>query len=157
MKRTDISEIFPDATKEQIDKLLGINGNDINSAKGELDTLKGQLSTAQAELQQLKENGGQPDALKEAQKAITSLQAELTSMKQKEALRTMREKVSEDKKIPAALLTGETEDDCAKQADAILAFAATKDYPIVPDAGEAHGGKGPSTRDKFAAWAEKNL
>ena len=29
MKRTDITELFPDATKEQIDKLLDLNGADI--------------------------------------------------------------------------------------------------------------------------------
>lgn len=157
MKRTDISEIFPDATKDQIDKLMGLNGADINSAKGELDTLKGQLSTAQDELKKLKENGGQPDVLKEAKEAITKLQAELDGMKQQEALRTMREKVSTEKKVPATLLTGETEEDCAKQADAILSFAASTGYPIVPDGGEAHGGKGPTTRDKFAEWAKDNL
>lgn len=157
MKRTDISEIFPEATKEQIDKLMGLNGADINNAKGELDTLKTQLSTAQAELQQLKENGGQPDVLKEAQKAISALQTELNGMKQAEALRTMREKVSTDKKVPANLLTGETEDDCVKQADAILAFAASRGYPMVPDGGEPHGSPAPKTRDKFAEWVKDNL
>ena len=32
MKRTDITELFPDATKEQIDKLLDLNGADIAKA-----------------------------------------------------------------------------------------------------------------------------
>ena len=49
MKRTDITELFPDATAEQVDKLMGLNGADINKAKGELDTIRGQLTAAQEE------------------------------------------------------------------------------------------------------------
>ena len=40
MKRTDITELFPDATAEQIDKLMDLNGQDINKAKGELDAIR---------------------------------------------------------------------------------------------------------------------
>ncbi len=159
MKREQISEIFPNATKEQIDKLMGINGTDINSAKGDLDGLKGQLATAQAELAKLKEASDSPkDALREASAAIKALQSELDSMKKTEALRTMREKVSAAKKIPASLLTGETEDACSAQADAILAFAKTAPgYPHLPDGGEPGGAPKPATRDKFADWAKENL
>lgn len=159
MKREQISEIIPDATKEQIDKIMGLNGSDINSAKGDLDGLKGQLATAQAELAKLKEaSDGPKDALREASAAIKALQSELDSMKKAEALRTMREKVSTDKKIPASLLTGETEEACSAQADAILAFAKTAPgYPHLPDGGEPGGAPKPATRDKFADWAKENL
>jgi hypothetical protein len=44
MKRTDITALFPDATPDQIDKLMDLNGGDINRAKGELDGLKTQLT-----------------------------------------------------------------------------------------------------------------
>ena len=159
MKREQISEIFPDATKEQIDKLMGINGTDINSAKGDLDGLKGQLATAQAELAKLKEaSSGPADALKEASAAIKALQTELDTMKKAEALRTMREKVSAEKKIPASLLTGEDEAACSAQADAILEFAKTAPgYPHLPDGGEPGGTPKTATRDKFADWAKENL
>ena len=43
MKRTDITELFPEAPKEAIDKLLNINGADVNAAKSELDSLRQQL------------------------------------------------------------------------------------------------------------------
>lgn len=33
MKRTDITELFPEATKEQVNAILNLNGADINSAK----------------------------------------------------------------------------------------------------------------------------
>lgn len=158
MKRSDITEIWPEATKEQIDKIMGINGNDINSAKGELDGLKEQLTTAQSELKKLKDGAaGQPDKLKETQDALAALQAELASMKHAESVRLVREKVSGEKKVPANLLTGETEETCAAQADAILTFAKSNGYPNVHDAGEAGGGGTVQTRNKFAEWAKDNL
>lgn len=163
MKREQITELFPNATKEQIDKIMSLNGADINSAKGELDTLKGQLSTAQGELEKLKklkeESQGEPDKLKEAAAAIKALQTELAGMKQAETLRAMREKVSTEKKIPASLLTGETEDACNAQADAILAFAKTgaAGYPNLRDGGEHGAPPTTATRDKFAEWAKENL
>lgn len=156
MKRTDISEIFPEATKEQIDKLMGINGADINSAKGDLDAIKGQLTAAQQEITQLK-TAGQPDQLQAATASINALKAELDGMKQAESLRQMRDKVAADKKIPVNLLTGETEEACAAQADSILAFAKSNGYPNIPDGGEIHNTPAPKARDKFAEWAAEIL
>ena len=43
MKRTDITDIWPEATKEQIDRIMDINGADISKAKGDLDSIQGQL------------------------------------------------------------------------------------------------------------------
>lgn len=160
MKREQITEIFPQATKEQLDKLMGINGADINSARGDLDALKTQLTTAQSELQKLRETAGKkPDELQQASEAIKALQTELSAMKQAETLRVMREKVSTEKKIPAALLTAETEDACKAQADAILNFAKNggASYPQLRDGGEANHSQQLSTRDLFSNWAKDNL
>lgn len=157
MKRTDISDIFPDATKEQIDKLMGINGADINSAKGDLDGLKGQLVEAQNKITQLQNGSGQSDQLAAANKAIEDLKAELSGMKAAESLRQIRDKVAADKKVPVNLLTGETEEACAAQADSILAFAQGHGYPALHDAGEVHQSSAPKTREKFAEWAKDNL
>lgn len=158
MKRSDITDIWPEATKEQIDKILGINGTDVNGAKGELDGLKAQLTDALAELQKLKDGAaGKLDELKEAKDAITALQNELNGMKHAETVRLMREKVSGAKKVPANLLTGETEEACAAQADAILAFAKAGSYPTVPDGGEPGKPAAIATRDKFAEWAKDFL
>ena len=33
MKRTDITALFPDATAEQIQQLMDLNGQDINNAR----------------------------------------------------------------------------------------------------------------------------
>lgn len=145
MKRTDITELFPEATKEQIDKIMAINGADINSARSEVETIRKQLT----------ETSGKEVA--DAKKQIEALTAELTGMKTAESIRLMREKVASEKKIPASLLNGETEEACAKQADEILAFAQPK-YPAVADHGEVNNlPSASSTRDRFADWAKDNI
>ena len=152
MKRDDISAVFEGATKEQIDKIMALNGADITKAKGELDDIKNQLKTAQDELTKAKEAGSK---LEEAQKTAVALQVELDGMKHTESVRLMREKVSGETKVPASLLTGETEEDCKAQAEQILAFAKPS-YPSLPDGGEARGTGGTTTAQQFAEWS-KNL
>lgn len=154
MKRTDITELFPEATAEQIDKLMDLNGQDINKAKGELDAIKGQLTAAQEEISKIK---AKPDSVEEITAKANALQAELDSMKRAEELRTMRAKVSSEHNVPAELLTGETEETCAEQAKAILAFAKPSGYPSLRDGGELHHVPDSKTRDKFAEWAKDNL
>lgn len=154
MKRTDITELFPEATAEQIDKLMDLNGQDINKAKGELDALKGQLTAAQEEISKIK---AKPDSVEEITARANALQAELDSMKRAEELRTMRAKVSNEHNVPAELLTGETEEACAEQAKAILAFAKPSGYPSLRDGGELHHVPDSKTREKFAEWAKDNL
>ena len=146
MKRTDITELFPEASKEAIDKLMAINGSDVNAARGELDSLREQLEKA-------KNN----EDLTKAQQQITQLTDELNGMKAAETLRLMREKVATEKKVPANLLTGETEEACAAQAEQILTFAKSAGYPAVPDGGGVHTPPSTATRDKFADWAKDNL
>lgn len=148
MKREDISKIFPDATEEQITSLLNINGADIQNAKGSLETIKKQLEDAQAENGRLKD-GPTVEKLQAEQLRANSLQKELEALKQENSLRLIREKVAGDKKIPAALLTAETEEACISQADAILAFANSGNYPAVKDGGEPAPSAGSGEN---AAW-----
>ena len=148
MKRTDITALFPEASDEQIKTLMDLNGADINAAKKGVTDLQAQLTTAQDALAKL-QAGGQ-DA--ELQKTVNALQAELDGMKQAESLRLTREKVAKEKNVPADLLTGDTEEACAKQADGILAFAQGQGYPSVRDGGEPTGSPN-APRDQFAAWA----
>lgn len=150
MKRTDITDVFPEATAEQIDKLIGIHGADINRAKEGLEELKTQLSTAQQEIQTLKT--APPDDGR-----VSALQQELDALKAANALRDMRAKVAGEKKIPANLLTGDTEEACMAQADAILEYARPKTYPQLRDGGEATNINIKTTREKFAEWAKESL
>lgn len=70
MTRADVKEIFPDATKEAIDKILDINSTDIGKAVN-----KGQ--TTQEELEsQVKALGAQVATLTEQNKALTNDVAE---------------------------------------------------------------------------------
>lgn len=156
MKRDDITALFPDATKEQIDKLMAINGADINAAKGDLDAVKNQLTTAQGEIETLKKNGVNADELTAAKERADALQAQIDGMKQTEAVRLIREKVAKEKKVPVELLTGATEDECASMADSILAFAKPT-YPRVQDGGEVGSNHHSTTREQFAEWAKDNI
>ena len=150
MKRTDITQLFPDAPKETIDKLMDLNGADVNAVKAEVENLKAQLAEAQ------KNKAG--EEMQQAQQQITQLQTELDGMKAAETIRLTREKVAGAKKVPAHLLTGETEEACEKQADQILAYVqSSKAYPNLPDGGEIHNPPNSSTRQQFAEWAKENL
>lgn len=159
MKRTDITALFPEATKEQIDKLMDLNGQDINAAKADVEGLRGQLAAAQAENVKLKEKPAEdPSALTK----IQALEAELNGMKKANTLRELREKVSKDTGVPASLLTAETEEACKSQADAIKAYSdqnakPASGYPYVRDGGEVHSGGASATRDKFADWMNTNF
>ena len=148
MKRTDITDLFPEAPKEAVDKLMDINGADVNAAKSEIDSLRQQLTAAQ--------NNQGSEELKKAQQQIAQLTTELDSMKAAETIRLTREKVAGEKKVPVHLLTGETEEACASQADQILAFAAqSKAYPSLPDGGEPAKPTAATPRKKFEEWLKQ--
>ena len=153
MKRTDITDMFPEATPEQIDRLMGINGADINAAKRGIEDLQTQLAAAKDQL------NTPSDELKAAQKQAKDLQAEIDKMKAAEGIRTMREQVATANGVPAALLTGSTEEDCTAQAQAIMAFAKNNGgYPVVRDAGEMKfAPQKKETRDQFAEWFKTNI
>ena len=146
MKRTDITDLWPEAPKEAIDKLMAINGADVNASKAEIEDLKQKLAAA-----------ANSDELQKAQQQAAQLQTELDAMKAAETIRLTREKVAGEKKVPAHLLTGETEEACAKHADEILAFAKPSGYPNIRDGGEPRNPPQPTTRQKFADWAKDNL
>ena len=146
MKRTDITDLWPEAPKEAIDKLMALNGADVNASKAEIEDLKQKLAAA-----------ANSDELQKAQQQAAQLQQELDTMKAAETIRLTREKVAGEKKVPAHLLTGETEEACAKQADEILAFAQPSGYPQIRDGGDPRNPPAPTTRQKFADWAKDNL
>ena len=89
--------------------------------------------------------------LQKAMEKAEALEAELNSMKKAEAIREIKTKVATETGIPAHLLTGETEEACKEQAEAIKAFAKPA-YPVIKDGGEVQNVKGQSTRDQFAEW-----
>lgn len=87
------------------------------------------------------------DALKEKAQQLDALNSA-------NALREVRAKVSAATGIPAELLTGDTEEACTAQAQAILKFAKPG-YPSVRDGGDPHHTPTGSTRQQFADWFEQ--
>lgn len=154
MKRTDITTLFPDATEEQINTLMGINGNDINNARKGTEELQASLAAAQKELETAKNSSTAKD-LKDALAKISSLQADIDQRNAADEIRTIREKVAGDVGVPASLLTGSTEEECKVQAQNILDFAKPSQYPHVRDGGEPGGTMKPTTRQQFAEWFDQ--
>lgn len=149
MKREEITAIFPEATKEQLDQIMMINGADIQHAKSGFDDLKQQLDEANANIQ-----GLQVDA--DEFKRLQGVETELTELKAANQIRDMRDKVSRETGVPVHLLTGDTEEDCMKYANALKEYAKPSSYPRVPNGGEPDGGGGAqTTAEQFAEWSEQ--
>ena len=151
MKRTDITELFPDATEEQINKIMDINGSDINNAKKNYDDLQASLTSTQAELQAAK--AGADELTKEHERA-EALQKQLDERNAADAIREMKDKVSQETGVPANLLTAEDEDACRQQAASIKEYATPK-YPTVQDGGDPHPPTQKATREQFAEWLDE--
>lgn len=156
MKRSDITDLWPEATKDAIDKLMGINGADVNAAKGELDNLRQQLADAQKQLAAAP-NADTVQQLQDALEKAQGLQTELDGLNAANALRDLRESVSKDTGVPYDLLTGGTDEECRAQAQAILAFAKPGAYPNVRDGGETSPVSKPTTAQQFAEWFNNNF
>ena len=58
---------------------------------------------------------------------------------------------------PYELLSGDDEESCKTQAEAILKFANPKGYPKVKDSGEPSHVSGKKTRDLFEDWMNENF
>ena len=90
----------------------------------------------------------------ELQKAVeraNNLEAELNGLKKSEEIRQTREKIATETGIPANLLTGDTEESCKAQAEAIKAFA-TPNYPKVKDSGEVPKTVSGNAKADFAEY-----
>lgn len=114
-----------------------------------------------ADYEDLKAKAAQYDAVQEAgkselqkaQEQAAGYKAELDALKKDIEARNARDKVAAETGVPASLLTAETEDDCKKQAEAILKWRGdAPKYPETRDAGEVTQVSGGKTRDQFADW-----
>lgn len=95
----------------------------------------------------------------ELQKAVeraNNLEAELNGLKKTEEVRQTREKIATETGIPAHLLTGDTEEACKAQAEAIKAFA-TPNYPKVKDGGEVPKTSSGNAKTDFAEYLSQTL
>jgi len=97
--------------------------------------------------------------LQKATDKAAQLQKELEALKTANSVREIREKVAKAKGVPVELLSGDDEEACTAQADAIIEFAKPKSgYPKVKDRGEATTPSGGSTTaEQFADWFNERL
>lgn len=87
-----------------------------------------------SDYESLKEKAGKFDEIQEANKTeiqkanekAEALAKELESLKASNTIKAAREKVAKETEVPAELLTGNDEETCKAQAEAILKFATSK-------------------------------
>lgn len=114
-----------------------------------------ELQQKARELDALKEQG--KTELEKATEKISALQKQIETMTRADTIRKLRDKVSAETGVPAAVLSGEDEESCKAQAQAILEFAKPNSYPTVPDGGEVHAAPGGKTRDQFSSWFHEQM
>ena len=122
--------------------------NEKTFTQAEMDSIiEGRLAREHekyADYDSLKEKAGKYDEMQEqskkANEKANALQEQLDQLKKDGTVRQAREKVAKDTSVPVELLTGEDEETCKKQAEAILKFAKPKSYP------GTKGNKGKATK-----------
>lgn len=137
-------------TQEEVNAIVGRRLAEERGKYADYDTLK-----EKAEKYDAAEEAAKSELQKATERADT-LQTELDQMKQADAVRKVRDKISQETGVPAGLLSGVTEEECTEQARNILAFAKPG-YPKVKDAGEVKPTGGGKTRDQFKDWFEASL
>lgn len=113
-----------------------------------------------ADYDTMKQKAEQFDAAEEASKSelqkaterAEALQKQVDAMLKADTARQIRDKVAKETGVPAHLLTAETEEACAEQAKAIMAFAQPSGYPAVKDAGEVTKKTKGNAQEEFAEW-----
>lgn len=98
--------------------------------------------------------------LQKATEKAEALERELKELKSAAEVRGIRDAVSNETGVPASLLTGNTEEECKAQAEAIIAFKSQNaiGYPSVKDGGEVQNTTHKKTaQDQFADWFNASL
>lgn len=135
-------------TQDEVDKMIGARVYEERSKYADYAEVK-----AKAEKYDALESESQ-----KAKDQITELNGKLAALQKNIDIRNAREKVSAETGVPASLLTGETEEACKTQAEALKSWRGPQpNYPTVPDGGEVGPFSGGKTRDQFADWFNSAL
>lgn len=89
MKRDDITRIFTEATKEQIDELLNINSADIGKAKQSGEKLQGDIDELNRQLEEARQTIG---ALEANKGDVEKLQAQINAYREADEKRAAEAK-----------------------------------------------------------------
>lgn len=137
-------------TQEEIDNIVEGRLARERQKYADYDELKQKATKYDAEYEKLSD-------MQKTQNKLTKLEAELAGMKKTEKIRGIRVKVSKDAGIPAELLTGEDEESCKAQAEAILKFAKGSKYPGVKETkhetGQRQSAGSDTTSEDFREFA----
>ena len=137
-------------TQAEVDAMIGERLSRERAKYADYDQLK-----ARADQFTAQEEASKSDLQKALDKA-GKLQAELDALKRSNTARDARDKVSAATGVPANLLTGETEEDCKAQADAILAWRRdVPKYPEARDGGEVHSAPADGASSLWAGISER--
>ena len=138
-------------TQEELDSIIANRLKKESAKYSDYEELKKKAS----EFEKIEE--AKKTELQKATEKADALQKELDAINKANEVRTVREKVANEKGIPSNLLTGDTEEACIEQADNILAFVNSgQSYPSIKDGGEVlNTNKKKSEADLFADWFAK--
>jgi len=114
VKNEEVNTTF---TQEDVDRIVGERLAREREKFSDYKTLKEKAE----KFDQIEEES--KSELQKAQELAANLQAELDSRKKAEEIRGIRDKVAAEMDVPSSLLSGETEEECKAQAEAILEFA----------------------------------
>lgn len=133
-------------TQAEVDRLINKKYAEWASRTADYEELKAKA----AKYDEIQEQG-KTELQKQTERA-DALQKQIDAMTKADSIRLTREKVAKEKGIPTELLTGEDEEACNAQADAIINYAGMqKSKPPIKDGGEIlHQGGTATTRDMFA-------
>lgn len=110
-------------TQEEVNAMIGKRVNEITAKYADYNDLKEKAG----KYDQIAESN--KTELQKATERADALQKQLEGITKANNIRDARDKVAKEMNIPADLLTGEDEETCKKQAEAILKFAKPKSYP----------------------------
>lgn len=111
-----------------------------------------ELKAKAAKLDEIEE--ANKSELQKANEKAQALEAELNGYKKANEIRTLREQVANETGVPANLLSGEDEESCKAQAEAIKTYASKGNaYPQIRDGGEITKTIKGSPRDDFRQFA----
>lgn len=161
MKREEIKAIFADATDEQVDKIMSINGADVEKVKSKVTALEADLKAKNEdfdklnkEFDELKTNGASAEDWKAK---FEALQADnLAKEKKAEAERILKEKNEKIESRFAAVLGDKKFSHDAVRADYLKKFGEaleSKDYEGKSDADILHA----LTKDDSSAFVGVNV
>ena len=146
---TAVNEVEKTFTQTELDQIVQDRLKREREKYGDYNSLKEKA----ARLDEIEE--ASKTELQKATERAEKLQAELSAMKHADEIRTIRDKVAQATGVPVGLLSGETEDACTEQANAILSFKSATPYPTVRDGGEIVVSNKMDARSAFKEWASQ--